>query len=331
MALAGNPFPGAVPLDQCVHIMTGAVMPQGCDTVIPQEQVRHITDEQVTFSTSTVKAGDNYRDKGEDLAQGAVALKKGSRLRPMEIGMLASLGIAEVPVVRPLRVAVFSTGDELCSLGTSPNPGQIYDSNRYTLYGMLTRLGCEVMDMGIIRDDPELLNAAFRHGCEEADVIITSGGVSVGAADFTKQIMERLGDIAFWKIGMRPGRPMAFGKVQSGEKSALLFGLPGNPVAVMVTFYFLVRDALLLMMGQAPSTLPLVRAKAAFPIAKKAGRTEYQRGFVTRQENGQLLVQLTGHQGSGMLRSMSEANCIIVLPLGAGRRQRRRRGRYHSF
>jgi molybdopterin molybdotransferase len=314
MALAGTPFSAPVPPRQCVHVMTGAVMPQDCDTVIPQELVQQLDAERITVSAHSVNPGDNYRHKGEDIAQGAVALKKGLRLRPMELGILASLGMAEVAVKRKLRVAIFSTGDELRLLGTSLGQGQVYDSNRYTLYGMLTRLGCEVLDMGIITDEPDLLQAAFLRGCEAADVIITSGGVSVGAADFTKQIMQQLGDIAFWKIGMRPGRPMAFGKVHSGKKSALLFGLPGNPVAVMVTFYFLVREALMRLMGETPAPLPLVRARAAFAIAKKTGRTEYQRGIVSRADDGQLSVRLTGLQGSGILRSMSEANCIIVMP-----------------
>ncbi|RJX34110.1 MAG: molybdopterin molybdenumtransferase MoeA [Oxalobacter sp.] len=313
-ALAGQVFLGTVQTGECVQIMTGAVMPKGCDTVIPQESLQDIHADYLTLPHGVVRTGDNRRLKGEDLLKGSVAIKKGTLLRPVELGLLASLGMAEVTVKRKLRVAIFSTGDELVSLGEPLSPGNVYDSNRYTLMGMLSRLGCDILDMGIVRDDPALLQTAFRDACENADAIITSGGVSVGAADFTKQVMATLGDVAFWKIGMRPGRPMAFGKIHNQDKSAILFGLPGNPVAVMVTFYFLVRDALLSMMGATPSPVPLIRAKALFPIPKKAGRTEYQRGIATRGENGELVVRLTGSQGSGVLRSMSEANCMIILP-----------------
>jgi len=312
-AYAGRAFIGTVAAGECVRIMTGAVMPEHCDSVIPQEFTVDANELQVTIPFGKIKAGDNRRFKGEDLAQGKIALNKGKLLRPAELGLLASLGVAEVPVQRRLRVAFFSTGDELRSLGEHLDEGCVYDSNRYTLYGMLTRLGCEILDMGVIKDDPVSLKAAFQSACENADAIITSGGVSVGAADYTKQIMSELGDVAFWTIGMRPGRPMAFGKIHANGSSAYLFGLPGNPVAVMVTFYFFARNALLLMMGATSPALSLVPAKSLAPIRKRAGRTEYQRGILSIASDGSLQVAITGSQGSGILRSMTEANCMVVL------------------
>jgi molybdopterin molybdotransferase len=312
-AYAGAAFRGAVGAGECVRVMTGAVMPVGCDTVIPQEFTKNAGDAAVTIPAGAVKPGDNRRLAGEDLAAGKTALARGKILRPADIGLLASLGVAEVPVRRKLRVAFFSTGDELRSIGEPLDEGCVYDSNRYTIHGMLTRLGCDIIDMGVVKDDPVLLEAAFRSACENADAIITSGGVSVGEADYTKQMMATLGDVKFWKIGMRPGRPMAFGRITSNGKSACLFGLPGNPVAVMVTFYFFAREALLHMMGAAPSPLPLVRAVSQQAIRKKPGRTEYQRGIWSTAPDGRLQVKITGAQGSGILRSMSEANCMVVL------------------
>jgi molybdopterin molybdotransferase len=312
-AYAGTRYDGAVDKGQCVRIMTGAVMPVECDTVAPQEFTKNASDNSVTVPAGVVKAGDNRRFKGEDLEAGKPALSKGKLLRPADIGLLASLGIAEVPAQRRLRVAFFSTGDELRSIGEPLDEGCVYDSNRYTLYGMLTRLGCDIIDMGVVKDDPASLEAAFRSACENADAIITSGGVSVGAADYTKQMMAQLGDVTFWKIGMRPGRPMAFGKISSNGSSAYLFGLPGNPVAVMVTFYFFARDALLHMMGAQIPPLPLVRVTSRSAIRKKPGRTEYQRGILSLDASGNQQVHITGSQGSGILRSMSEANCMVVL------------------
>lgn len=312
-AFAGRAYHGEVGSGECVRIMTGAVMPTACNTVIPQEFTVNASDDQVGIPAGKVRTGDNRRLKGEDLANGKTALQRGKILRPADIGLLASLGVAEVPVQRRLRVAFFSTGDELRSLGEPLDEGCVYDSNRYTLYGMLSRLGCDMIDMGVIKDDPAELEAAFRSACENADAIITSGGVSVGAADYTKQIMGKLGDVAFWTIGMRPGRPMAFGKIHSQGKSAYLFGLPGNPVAVMVTFYFFARQALLHMMGANAAPLPLIPVISKTAIRKRPGRTEYQRGVLTTNVSGELEVSVTGSQGSGILRSMSEANCMIVL------------------
>lgn len=312
-AFAGCTFDGQVNQSECVRIMTGGVMPLHCDTVIPQEFTLNANEFTVTVPAGKIKPGDNRRLKGEDLMKGRTALLQGKILRPADLGLLASLGIAEVPVQRRLRVAFFSTGDELRSLGETLDQGCVYDSNRYTLYGMLQRLGCDVLDMGVIKDEPAALKDAFRNACENADAIITSGGVSAGAADYTKQCMAELGDVAFWTIGMRPGRPMAFGKIHSHGKSAYLFGLPGNPVAVMVTFYVFVRDALFHMMGATCPALPLVRATSKTMIRKRPGRTEYQRGILSIGNDGNLQVAITGSQGSGILRSMSEANCMVVL------------------
>ncbi len=312
-AFAGGAFDGAIGAGECVRIMTGAPMPAGCDTVVPQEFAHAASETSVTIPPGVVKTGDNRRLQGEDLKAGKPALSRGKILRPADLGLLASLGIAEVPVQRRLRVAFFSTGDELRSIGEPLDHGCVYDSNRYTLFGMLKRLGCDIVDMGVIKDEPQQLEAAFRTACENADAIITSGGVSVGEADYTKQMMATLGDVTFWKIGMRPGRPMAFGKISSNGKSAYLFGLPGNPVAVMVTFYFFARDALLRMMGAEAAPLPLLRVAAQSAIRKKPGRTEYQRGILSVDANGTQRVRITGAQGSGILRSMSEANCMVVL------------------
>lgn len=312
-AYAGVAYSGAVSSGECVRVMTGAVMPAECDTVVPQEFVQAAPDESVSVPPGILRPGDNRRLKGEDLKAGQPALPRGKILRPADLGLLASLGIAEVAVRRRLRVAFFSTGDELRSVGEPLDEGCVYDSNRYTIYGMLSRLGCDILDLGVVRDDPASLESAFRSACENADAIITSGGVSVGEADYTKQMMAQLGDVTFWKIGMRPGRPMAFGQISSGGRDAYLFGLPGNPVAVMVTFYFFARDALLRMMGAEQDPLPLLRVTSQADIRKKPGRTEYQRGILSRDARGNQQVRITGSQGSGILRSMSEANCMVVL------------------
>lgn len=309
---AGRPSAVAPGPGECVRIMTGGVMPAGCDSVVPQELLAQEGEQTIVLRAGTIRAGDNRRFAGEDLKAGSAALRAGKILRPADLGLVASLGVAEVPVRRRLRVAFFSTGDELRSIGEPLPEGSVYDSNRYTIYGMLQRLGCDIIDMGIVRDDPAALEEALRSACENADAIVTSGGVSVGAADYTRQVMARLGDVTFWKIGMRPGRPLAFGRIASGGHSAFLFGLPGNPVAVMVSFYFFARDALLRMMG-ADAPLPLLRARSAAPIRKKPGRTEYQRGILTHGADGMPEVRITGSQGSGILRSMAEANCMVVL------------------
>ena len=322
-AFAGAQFSGAVAAGQCVRIMTGAVMPAGLDTVVPQEFTRAARDGRVCIPAGTVRAGDNRRLAGEDLACGEVALAAGRILSPADLGLLASLGQAEVQVFRRLRVAFFSTGDELRSIGQALDTGCVYDSNRYTLWGMLTRLGVDLLDLGVVPDKPDALRAAFTQAAANADAVITSGGVSVGEADHTKQVMKALGDVLFWKIAMRPGRPMAIGRIgglggiggQSGNDNhpAMLFGLPGNPVAVMVTFYAFVRDALLAMSGATNQPMPLLRAVSTDALRKKPGRTEYQRGILSPMADGRWQVRITGAQGSGILRSMSQANGMVVL------------------
>lgn len=312
-SFAGKPFTGTVGPGEAVRIFTGAVMPPGCDTVIMQERARAVED-RVTLGAGA-KCGQNRRLAGEDIQAGAVVLKRGQPLRPAELGLVASLGIGEVSVYRRLRVAFFSTGDELVSIGATLRPGQIYDSNRYTVYGMLTRLGCDVLDMGVIRDTPEAVEDAFRSAAAVADVVITSGGVSVGEADYVKQMLDRLGEVLFWKIAMKPGRPLAFGKLGTAH----FFGLPGNPVAVMVTFYQFVREALLILMGQSEvPPVPTFKAVLASPVKKVPGRTEFQRGILSLDAHGQWQVRTTGDQGSGILSSMSQANCFVILPDGQG-------------
>lgn len=307
-ALAGKAWGGRVGPGQCVRIMTGAIMPAGLDTVVPQEFVS-AQDDAILIPPGLLQPGDNRRLMGEDVMQGRPALACGSRLSPAALGLAASLGIPTVRVRRRLKVAYFSTGDEILSLGDAPREGAVYDSNRYTVFGLLTRLGCEVLDFGVVRDEPAALEAAFRRAANEADAIVTSGGVSVGEADHTKTMMKKLGDVAFWRIAMRPGRPMAVGRIGK----SVLFGLPGNPVAVMVTFLAFVRPALLRMMGCTAAQPPLLRARSAEPIRKKPGRTEYQRGMVSSAPDGQLQVRTTGNQGSGVLSSMVQANGLIVL------------------
>ncbi len=312
-SFAGRPFAGRVGPGQCVRIMTGGVVPEGADTVVMQEKAR-AEGKRVTFAAGQ-KTGQNVREAGEDLRRGAVALAKGRIVRPAELGLIASLGIGEVGVFRPLRVAFFSTGDELKSVGTTLGEGEIYDSNRYTIHGMLTRLGCEVLDLGVVRDDPASLERDFVEAAASADVVITSGGVSVGEADFVKGLMEKLGEVVFWKIAMKPGRPLAYGRI----RGAHFFGLPGNPVSVMVTFYQFVRDALLRLQGANPvSPIPTFPATCAARLRKAPGRTEFQRGVLARGADGAWTVRPTGEQGSGILKSMSEANCFIVLGESVG-------------
>jgi len=320
-ALAGKAWAGTVASSECVKIMTGAIMPAGLDTVVPQEFTTTGADGSITIAADVLRLGDNRRFKGEDLMQGSVALAQGELLTPAALGLVASLGLPTVTVYRRLRVAYFSTGDEILSLGEAPREGAVYDSNRYTVFGMLTRMGVQVIDLGVVRDEPALLEAAFRQAAQQADAIITSGGVSVGEADHTRTMMKQLGDVAFWRIAMRPGRPMAVGRLASDTpdgRSAVLFGLPGNPVAVMVTFLAFVRPALLRMMGSTHAPAPLMRATSTEALRKKPGRTEYQRGTVSTAPDGSLQVCTTGNQGSGVLSSMVQANGLIVLHHGQG-------------
>ena len=307
-AFAGSAFSGLVGKGQAVRIMTGAVLPAGADTVVVQEATR--VEDGAVFVPAGQRQGQNTRRAGEDLARGAVALAAGKRVGPAELGLIASLGVGEVAVRRRLRVAFFSTGDELASIGTPLAPGQIYDSNRYTLHGLLTRLGADIIDLGVVPDQPEALEAALREAAGVADAIITTGGVSVGEADFVREILAKVGEVSFWKLNIKPGRPMAFGKV--GD--AWLFGLPGNPVAVMVSYNQFALDALLRLSGVDPvPERPLLTVTAANAIKKQPGRREYLRGTVAAVD-GRWQVKTTGNQGSGVLRSMSEANCFVVLP-----------------
>jgi len=311
-ALAGSPYGGALSEGECIRIMTGAVVPDGSDTVVMQEHVE-VHGEEIRIGPGN-RLGQNVRAAGEDIPRGETVLRSGKRISPAELGLLASLGVAEVQVFRRPRVAFFSTGDELRSLGEPLREGDIYDSNRYTLFGMLTRLGAEVIDMGVVCDRREDLHAAFRQAAEVADAVITSGGVSVGEADFVKETLGSLGKVNFWKIAMKPGRPLAFGRVGG----ALFFGLPGNPVSVMVTFYEFVQPALRRLMGATEHEAVTIRVRSASRLRKRPGRVEYQRGVLRRSDDGEFEVGVTGAQGSGILSSVSIANCFIVLPQDSG-------------
>ena len=309
---AGNALVGKVQRGACIKIMTGAAIPAGVDTVIPQERVK-INENGNTSTieiTEPIKQGANVRYAGEDLAQGQIVLPVGRMIKPADLGLIASLGVGEISVYRKLRVSFFSTGDELASIGSTLKQGQVFDSNRYTIFGMLSRLGVEIQDLGAIPDDPALLEKTLKQAAENSDVVITSGGVSVGEADFMKQLLQKLGQVLFWKIAMKPGRPLAYGKIGNAH----YFGLPGNPVAVMVTFYQFVRQALLSLMGQpSPTALPMLGAVCVTPIRKLKGRTEFQRGILFLADNGTWQVKTTGNQSSGVLSSMSQGNCFIVL------------------
>lgn len=313
-AFAGQPFEGQMLDGESVRIMTGAVIPNGADTVIMQERVVRKKDSVV--SVDFFPSGANTRKAGEDLKLGSAALQTGHKVRPADLGLIASLGISEVKVYRRLRVAFFSTGDELVGVGNVLGEGQIYDSNRYTIFGMLSELGCELIDMGVIRDTPEAVESAFTDSTNIADVVITSGGVSVGEADFVKPILNKLGEVLFWKIAMKPGRPLAFGKVGKSH----FFGLPGNPVAVMVTFYQFVQSALKTLQGQTTRIpVPTFKARLTEPLKKAPGRTEFQRGILNKTKDNEWIVKPTGDQGSGILSSMSQAHCFIVLPMDMGK------------
>jgi len=307
-SFAGAPFAGDVSAGQCVRIMTGALMPDGADAVLMQEHVRRDA-EQIRFEQSIVKRGQNVRYAGEDTRCGDTVLHAGQRLGDAELGLLASVGVAEVRVTRRLRVAFFSTGDELASVGTPLGRGQIYDSNRYTLGAMISRLNLEPVDMGVVGDNREQLEEAFAEAAG-ADAIITSGGVSVGAADFVTETLERMGSVGFWKVAMKPGKPIAFGRI----RNALFFGLPGNPVSVMATFYQLVRPALERLRGiEHPPPPILLPAVCTDRLRKRPGRVEFQRGVLERGNDGRYTVRGVDHQGAGVLSSMAVANCFIVL------------------
>jgi len=322
-AYAGAAHTGAVPPGHGVRVMTGAVMPPGLDTVVPQElaSVRaEGGDSWVEVPADAVRRGENRRRAGEDLARGGTAIAGGRVLRPSDLGLAASLGFDALTVRRRPRVALISTGDELREPGQPLPPGCIYDSNRASLAGALRRLGMEVVDFGLVPDEPAALEAAFRRAAAQCDAVLTSGGVSVGEADHTRALLARLGEVAFWKVAMRPGRPFAFGPLRrpQGQAPSWLFALPGNPVAALVTFYAFVREALLVLAG-APAAPPMpMQVRSAAAIRKRPGRTEFQRAIVERDAAGQWVARLTGAQGAGILRSLSEANALLVLPHDQG-------------
>lgn len=311
-SFAGRPFASNVQPGECVRIMTGAVVPDGADSVVMQENVQCGADS--IHLTSSLKFSENVRHPGEDMRTGDTVLEPGRKLNAADLGLLASLGISDVKVLRRPRVAFCSTGDELKSIGETLQPGDIYDSNRYTLYGLLQNLDVEIIDLGVVRDTPEAVEHAFQQAMQQADVFITSGGASVGEADYVTATLERLGQVNFWKIAMKPGKPLAFGTL--GE--CLFFGLPGNPVAVMATFMLFVRPAILRLRGEILPTVPEYTALCTTPLKKVPGRKDYQRGICERDTHGQWQVRSTGGQGSHILRSMSQANCFIALPREAG-------------
>jgi molybdopterin molybdotransferase len=308
-AYAGKTFDGGCGKNECVRIMTGAVVPEGTDTVIMQEQAEQSGNQFVRIGSGH-RAGDNVRAAGEDIKQGETVLQPGSKINPADLGILASLGIGTINVIRKPVVAFFSTGDELVSIDKPLQKGEIYDSNRYTLHGMLSQLEVEIIDMGVIRDEPEAIRAGLLEASRKADLIITTGGVSVGEADYIKSVLEEIGQTEFWKIAIKPGRPLTFGSIGN----CIFIGLPGNPVAVMVTFSLFVARAIRKLAGAPPTAIPLLKVRSLQDMRKKPGRSEYLRGIASKGEDNEWQVEKTGMQGSGILSSMTRANCFIVLP-----------------
>ncbi|WP_350304526.1 molybdopterin molybdotransferase MoeA [Photorhabdus viridis] len=307
-ALAGAPFQGEWPATTCIQIMTGAPVPAGADTVIMQEHTE-VTDDGVVFS-QPAKRGQNIRLAGEDIPKGAVVLPAGSKLSTAQLPLIASLGIAKIEVVRKLKVAIFSTGDELQAIGLPLGESQIYDTNRFAVRLMLEKLDCDVIDLGVIADNPKALRKAFEEADQKADLVISSGGVSVGEADYTKQMLDELGEISFWKLAIKPGKPFAFGKL----KNAWFCGLPGNPVSAVLTFYQLVQPLIARLSGFTAWQPPIrLHAKVTTPLKKTPGRTDFQRGIISVNEQGELEVRTTGHQGSHIFSSFNLGNCFIVL------------------
>lgn len=312
-SFAGRPYDRAINTGEAVRIMTGAVVPQNADLVVMQEHAEREGD--MVLVDNRTKPGDNVRAAGEDIKIGDVVLSAGQRVGPAELGLIASLGMPKVRIKRQAKVAFVSTGDELKGVGETLEAGEIYDSNRYTLYGMLKRLNVEIIDLGVVVDNREAVRSALLEAATSADMVITSGGVSVGEADYIKEILQEIGEVNFWKVAMKPGRPLAFGKIQD----AIFFGLPGNPVSVMVTFYQFVQPALLKLMGGHGEKFMTVRARARNVLKKRPGRMEFQRGYLQSDANGDLTVSTDADQGSGILSSMSRSNCFIVLPIDSGR------------
>lgn len=311
-SFAGAPFEGKVSATECVRIMTGAMMPESCDTVVMQEDTER--NENVISINNQHKAGQNVRHAGEDIQQGSVVLSAGKQISPADLGLLSSIGVAEVITARKPTVAFFSTGDELKSLGETLEAGQIYDSNRYTLFGMLKRMDVEILDLGVIADNKALIKSTLEKAAELSDLILTSGGASVGEADYVSEILQEIGQVNFWKIAMKPGKPLAFGHINETP----YFGLPGNPVSVMATCYIFVQPAIGYLKGLDETSHLSLKAKCLNTLKKEPGRTDYQRGVLKQAENGELTVDTTGMQGSHILTSMSTANCFIVIPQQSG-------------
>lgn len=311
-SFAGKPFDGQVKQGECVRIMTGAVVPEGADTVVMQEHAQ-VNGDSIKIGPEH-QARQNVRYPGDDFSTGDIIIKAGERLSPAKLGLLASVGVTELEIVRTPVVAFFSTGDELKGVGQTLKPGDIYDSNRYILFGMLHKMGVQVIDMGVIPDIKQQIELTLKEATLCADIVITSGGASVGEADYIKQILDDIGQVNFWKIAMKPGKPLAFGKIGN----ALFFGLPGNPVSAMATFYQFVQPSIRLLQGEKQSSTIVLKARCTSMLKKRPGRKDFQRGIMSQDENGELIVGTTGIQGSHMLSSMSKANCFIVLESESG-------------
>lgn len=310
-SFAGSAFEGVCHKGEAIRIMTGAIMPKGCDTVVMQENVIQKDNESEVEVTKAPKAAtDNVRYAGESLKKDDVALEKGRWINASDMGLLASLGIAHIDAYQKPKIAILTTGDEIKSVGSPLNMGEVYDSNRYTLMAMLDRFPCQIIDLGIIKDDAKLTEKTLSDAAKNYDAIIVSGGASVGEADYVRHALKKLGQVSFWKLAMRPGRPLSFGKI--GD--CLFFGLPGNPVSVMVTFYQFVQPAIQKLMGIKNAQTQLFKVKCTQDLRKRPGRVEYQRGILFKDEHGELMVKGTGDQGSGILSTMSRANCFMVLP-----------------
>lgn len=313
-SFAGIPFEDELPAGQCVRIMTGAMVPAGVDTVIMQEEAE-VTENGVRFP-HPAKKGQNIRRIGEDIKENDIVLPAGTKLSTAQLPLIASLGVATVQVYRRLKVAVFSTGDELQTIGQPLKAGQIYDTNRFAVRLMLEKLGCEVLDLGVIPDSPEKLRETFKKADQEADLVLSSGGVSVGEADYTKQILDEIGEIGFWKLAIKPGKPFAFGRLHN----AWFCGLPGNPVSATVTFYQLVQPLIARLSGFSHWKAPQrFQAIAQSPLKKSAGRLDFQRGIASINAEGVWQVDTSGHQGSHVYSSFSVANCFIVLERERGK------------
>jgi len=306
-ALAGAPFKHKVLAGQCIRIMTGAVIPQGADSVVMQENTE--TQDGLVIFKQIPKWGNSVRKAGEDIQQGSVVVTKGTKLTPAYLALIASVGIAEISVIRHIKVGLIATGDELTHPGHPLTDGAIYESNRYALSALLTTFPVVLFDFGIVKDDKDDLKAIFEQAGSHCDLVLSCGGVSVGDADYVKEILDELGSINFWKVAIKPGKPFAFGQLGN----ACFCGLPGNPVSSYVTFEQLVKPVLQKLSGQTYLPTPHFVAKAASLIRKRPGRTDYQRGVFFRDEQGELLVKPNGKQGSGIMSSIAHANCYMIL------------------